>query len=527
MNELPAEIDLEQAFEYSGYEPFKYSQAEISKLYSCLAKLKIIKNKISNTDHKEPVYFTEAMILGSLCSINEEHIITSTIPNFIADIIRNVPLNITIENFKSYYNNNKLNLNNINYLHFEYKILCQYFINEKIIINSLIDSSIQEKKYFIISELSSDTLINIKDFISTNKDKDSDIILLLINKLGSSLDSEDINKVFNIRDEDEINNSILNTPNILEAYQKTKDLQKKSGIKILVLNQFLYDHNLEMSIKGNRNTNFLDALNLFEKSLITRGLLTKKLLTSIEETIFEKVIDLNNELFIGSENIITIDSIINSNNELYSSLVSFLVNKKNQLEIEISANFLSSCLTILDSLRFEPHLKVKINYLDLNSQNENSLLAFCQAKGYSIFIENSSNINSLFNKKSEGTLFYLYNQSLIVSEPREKIVKQGKDLLLLVWGQSLDNLDNQLINLQDVDIEIINLDFICPFDIDKIADAVKRIGKVMIYSQNKHFDYFAMNLLANISSQYFEFLDAPVRYCSENLEDNILKLVVY
>lgn len=130
--------------------------------------------------------------------------------------------------------------------------------------------------------------------------------------------------------------------------------------------------------------------------------------------------------------------------------------------------------------------------------------------------------------RSEGiTLFLepkaLYNDpkaeaycpdDFMVPFGKSRIRREGTDLTLITYGNTLPmSLEVAEIMAKEdgINIEVLDLRSLLPLDTEGILKSVKKTNKVMVVHEDKVFGGFGGEVAAQIASEAFEFLDAPVR----------------
>ena len=117
---------------------------------------------------------------------------------------------------------------------------------------------------------------------------------------------------------------------------------------------------------------------------------------------------------------------------------------------------------------------------------------------------------------------------------KAKVVRAGKDLTVLTYGalvpralQAAERLHREA----GVDVELIDLRTLSPFDWDAISDSVKKTSKVIVAHEDTLSWGYGAEIAARIGAELFDWLDAPVRrvaamdtFCAYQpvLEDAIL-----
>jgi len=118
-----------------------------------------------------------------------------------------------------------------------------------------------------------------------------------------------------------------------------------------------------------------------------------------------------------------------------------------------------------------------------------------------------------------------------------KIKKVGDDITIITYGSILYKClqASNLIELNnDVSIEIVDMISIQPIDWDIIFNSVKKTGKVLVVHEDTKFMGLGAEIVAQISNNCYEYLDAPVERCAGKdshipfnniLEDEVLPQV--
>jgi len=112
-------------------------------------------------------------------------------------------------------------------------------------------------------------------------------------------------------------------------------------------------------------------------------------------------------------------------------------------------------------------------------------------------------------------------------------VRQGRDVVVVTWGAVVQRtvLAAQQAEREGIDVAILDLRTIAPYDWPAVATAVTRTSRVVIAHEDQMTCGFGAELAARIAGELFEYLDAPVRrvaaldtpvaYCPD-LEEAIL-----
>jgi 2-oxoisovalerate dehydrogenase E1 component len=97
---------------------------------------------------------------------------------------------------------------------------------------------------------------------------------------------------------------------------------------------------------------------------------------------------------------------------------------------------------------------------------------------------------------------------------KAKVVRPGKDVTVVTYGalvprglQAADKLHRET----DVDVELIDLRTLNPFDWETIAESVKKTNKVIVAHEDTLSWGYGAEIAARIGQELFDWLDAPVR----------------
>jgi 2-oxoisovalerate dehydrogenase E1 component len=148
-----------------------------------------------------------------------------------------------------------------------------------------------------------------------------------------------------------------------------------------------------------------------------------------------------------------------------------------------------------------------------------------------MFLEHKHLYRQVYNKGRDPGPDYM------VPFGKAKLVREGTDLTIVTCGalvkRSLDAA--RITDEQDgISTEIIDLRSLQPFDMDTIAESVRKTSKVIVAHEDSLSWGFGAEIAARIADQLFEWLDGPVRRVasldtwvaySPQLEDAILPQV--
>ncbi len=97
---------------------------------------------------------------------------------------------------------------------------------------------------------------------------------------------------------------------------------------------------------------------------------------------------------------------------------------------------------------------------------------------------------------------------------RARKVRQGSQLTVITYGATVERslrAANAAAESTGVDAEIIDLRTLNPFDLETIADSLKRTNKALLVYEDPLSWGYGAEIAARIADELFEWLDGPVR----------------
>lgn len=91
-------------------------------------------------------------------------------------------------------------------------------------------------------------------------------------------------------------------------------------------------------------------------------------------------------------------------------------------------------------------------------------------------------------------------------------VREGRDLTVVAWGMMVVMVNEiaEKLALEGINIELLDLRTLVPFDINKVVSSVKKTGKLLIVHEAPRSGGFGAEVAARIAEEAFEYLDAPI-----------------
>ena len=96
---------------------------------------------------------------------------------------------------------------------------------------------------------------------------------------------------------------------------------------------------------------------------------------------------------------------------------------------------------------------------------------------------------------------------------KAKTVREGKDLSIITYGALVQRsvVAAKLAEQQGINVEIIDLRSLWPYDWKAIARTVKKTNRVIVAHEDSLSFGYGAEIAARIAGELFEYLDAPVR----------------
>jgi 2-oxoisovalerate dehydrogenase E1 component len=95
---------------------------------------------------------------------------------------------------------------------------------------------------------------------------------------------------------------------------------------------------------------------------------------------------------------------------------------------------------------------------------------------------------------------------------KAKTVKEGNDLTIVTYGALVQRslTAAKQVEQQGIGVEVIDLRTLAPYDWNSIVNSVKKTNKVIVAHEDSLSFGFGAEIAARISSELFEYLDAPI-----------------
>ena len=125
-----------------------------------------------------------------------------------------------------------------------------------------------------------------------------------------------------------------------------------------------------------------------------------------------------------------------------------------------------------------------------------------------LFLEHKHLYRQVYNKgRNPG-------QEYMIPFGKAKVVREGSDITLVTCGALVKrSLDAAKVasDQHGIEAEVIDLRTVQPFDMERIADSVKKTNKVLVVHEDSLSWGIGSEIAARIADELFEYLDGPVK----------------
>lgn len=130
-----------------------------------------------------------------------------------------------------------------------------------------------------------------------------------------------------------------------------------------------------------------------------------------------------------------------------------------------------------------------------------------RSKGFTLYLEPKA----LYNSVEAAAVV---PEEFEVPFGKARIRHEGTDLTMITYGNTTHFCINVAERMEKEglgSVEVIDIRSLIPLDRDTIFASVKKTGKVMVVHEDKVFSGFGAEIAAEIGTQMFQYLDAPVQ----------------
>ena len=125
-----------------------------------------------------------------------------------------------------------------------------------------------------------------------------------------------------------------------------------------------------------------------------------------------------------------------------------------------------------------------------------------------LFLEHKHLYRQVYNKGRDPGPDYM------IPFGKAKVVREGTDVTVVTCGALVKRSMDAAKIVSDqhgIEAEVIDLRTVQPFDMDRIAESVKKTNKVVIVHEDSMSWGIGSEISARIADELFEYLDGPVK----------------
>jgi 2-oxoisovalerate dehydrogenase E1 component len=124
-----------------------------------------------------------------------------------------------------------------------------------------------------------------------------------------------------------------------------------------------------------------------------------------------------------------------------------------------------------------------------------------------LFLEHKHLYRQAYNKSQYP------GEEFMIPFGKAKTVRQGTDLSIITYGALVQRslVAAKQAEQQGINVEVIDLRSLQPYDWDAIAATVRKTNRVIVAHEDSLSWGYGAEIAARISTELFEYLDAPVK----------------
>ncbi|HRP02218.1 MAG TPA: thiamine pyrophosphate-dependent enzyme [Candidatus Kapabacteria bacterium] len=129
-----------------------------------------------------------------------------------------------------------------------------------------------------------------------------------------------------------------------------------------------------------------------------------------------------------------------------------------------------------------------------------------RSKGVTLFLEPKY----LYNFK--GTAATMPPDDFVIPFGKAKVRRKGTDITIVSYGTAvhLSLIAAEELAKENINVEVIDLRSLAPWDKDTVFESVKKTGRVLVAHEDKIVGGFGGEISAAINAEMFKYLDAPI-----------------
>lgn len=150
---------------------------------------------------------------------------------------------------------------------------------------------------------------------------------------------------------------------------------------------------------------------------------------------------------------------------------------------------------------------VRIVYPSFADDAAGLLRTSMRSEGMTVFMEPKA----LYNAPKAATIV---PDDFEVPFGKARVRREGTDLTVVTYGNTTHmciEAANQIADENKGSVEVIDLRSLIPLDTESIRNSLNKTARVLVVHEDKVFSGFGAEIVATITSEMFELLDAPVR----------------
>ena len=124
-----------------------------------------------------------------------------------------------------------------------------------------------------------------------------------------------------------------------------------------------------------------------------------------------------------------------------------------------------------------------------------------------LFLEHKHLYRQTYNKSAYA------NPEFMIPFGKARLAREGHDVTVVTYGATVQRtlVACKQLAEEGLDVEVLDLRSLSPYDWESIATSVKKTGRVLVVHEDMRTWGYGAEIAARISDELFEYLDAPVR----------------
>ncbi len=488
---LPVTFNPKSDYQYTEYEPYKYSPQVLNKIYHSISRINLIKTAC-NLEQGSANYL-EAIVLSGLLACSPNSLIVSLTPNFLGEALRLT--SITATEFVQGILGKELAVGHLSKHFVEHQLLNLYALKNP---DFSLVTDLADYNLAVIAEFNLAMLSELQKLINSvgKSSGRADFFLIYDDRSLSFLELE---KIF-LEQQGRVSVLPVETYNLLESFDRL--INSSTEINLVLIPTSYAESNY-------------NPLVVFHEVLEQR----KIIITDPAEVLYPLVPDVKSKDSLEIE-IRGASEIGLTTQVLRSSLINNEVTK-----VVINSQKLDAYLLELNQIDFDIKLTLQIASENLTNLSTNLLLQYARSNNCPIII-NYLNQPSM-PSQSAIIVNYLLTNSLLAdfSQQQDHFSCVGDDFTILTWGKASQEVLSFLEASDSLEPEIIILKQIWPLPIEAIVSSVKRTSRLLIVPDS-NLSFPLVDVYCNqLSRKLYQYLDAPIKIGSglqlENLTTDL------